>query len=170
MNPLDEHAAITTERLILAPLQAEDADELATVLADERLHEFIGGRPATLAELRERYMQLAAGSGDPGELWLNWTVRRRADAQAVGTMQATLVERAGQWSASVAWVVGLDFQGHGYASEAARALVGWLREQGMRNIEAHIHPDHHASAHVAANAGLQPTAAMVDGERVWRLP
>lgn len=96
MGPADPQAVILTERLELRPLQVEDAEELVTVLADERLHEFIGGRPATTAELRERYGRLVAGSGDPGELWLNWTVRRRADAQAVGTMQATLVDEDGR--------------------------------------------------------------------------
>lgn len=170
MGPVDPQAVILTERLELRPLQVEDAEELVTVLADERLHEFIGGRPATLAELRERYVQLVAGSGDPGELWLNWTVRLRTDAQAVGTMQATLVDEGSRWSAAVAWVIGLDFQGQGLASEAARALVDWLRGQGIQAIEAHIHPEHQASARVAASAGLQPTAAMVDGEQVWRLP
>ena len=170
MGPADPQAVILTERLELRPLHVEDAEELVTMLDDERLHEFIGGRPATLAELSERYVQLVAGSGDPHELWLNWTVRLRSDAQAVGTMQATLVDEDGRWSAAMAWVIGLDWQGQGFASEAARALVDWLRGQGMQAIEAHIHPEHHASARVAASAGLQPTAAMVDGEQVWRLP
>lgn len=58
---------------------------MAAVLGHQRLHEFIGGRPATLTELRHRYARLAAGSSDPDELWLNWIVRRRADSQAVAT-------------------------------------------------------------------------------------
>ena len=37
---------------------------MAEVLGDERLHEFIGGHPPTLAELRERYRRLAEGSPD----------------------------------------------------------------------------------------------------------
>ena len=36
---------IGTERLMLTPLRVEDADELAEVLGDPRLHEFIGGGP-----------------------------------------------------------------------------------------------------------------------------
>ena len=38
---------------------------MVAVLGDERLHEFIGGRPATPAELRERYARLGAGSRRP---------------------------------------------------------------------------------------------------------
>jgi RimJ/RimL family protein N-acetyltransferase len=149
------------------PLRVEDADELAAVLDDERLYEFIGGGPDTRAALRDRYVRLAAGSADPDELWLNWIVRRRADAQAVGTVQATLTTRAGRRTAHVAWIIGVEWQGQGFASEASRALVDWLHDGRADQVFAHVHPDHHASAAVAARAGLQPTDDLVEGERVW---
>lgn len=162
----DANQEITTERLSLAPLQIEDAEEMAVVLGDERLHEFIGGRPLAPAELRDRYTKLAAGSSDPDEVWLNWIVRRRADSQRVGTVQATVTD--GGRTAYVAWVIGVDWQNQGFASEAARALVDWLRQEGTHDIRAHVHPDHRASAAVAARAGLAPTEDEVDGEKVWR--
>src|SRR5206468_710450 len=97
-------AVIGTERLLLTPLGVQDADELVGVLDDPRLHRFIGGRPASLAELRARYARLTAGSPRPGELWRNWVVRRRADLRPVGTVQATLTRRRAGWTAHVAWV------------------------------------------------------------------
>ena len=160
---------IATRRLLLTPLRPEDAELMAGVLADERLHEFIGGSPASAAELRSRYRRLAAGSPDPGELWLNWIVRLSVTGEPVGTVQATVIRRSERWEAAIAWVIGTNWQGRGYASEAARALVGWLSGRGATVITAHIHPRHAASARVAERAGLFPTAAEVDGERVWRL-
>jgi RimJ/RimL family protein N-acetyltransferase len=170
MSAFADIAAITTERLLLSPLRAEDAPELVGVLGDERLHEFIGGRPDTLEELHAHYARLLKGSPDPGEVWLNWIARRRSDSQAVGTMQATLTSRDGRWIAHVAWVVGVPWQGQGFASEAARALVEWLRDEGAHEVVAHIHPRHRASELVAAHAGLEPTDDEADGERVWHLP
>jgi RimJ/RimL family protein N-acetyltransferase len=140
------------------------------VLGDERLHEFIGGEPDTITGLRERYARLVAGSPDSDVVWLNWVVRRRSDAQPMGTVQATITTRDGKSTASVAWVIGVDWQNQGFASEAARALVGWLRQRGAENVVAHIHPDHQASAAVAMRAGLRPTDEQADGERVWRAP
>jgi RimJ/RimL family protein N-acetyltransferase len=157
-----------TERLLLRPLRAEDADDMVDVLADELLHEFIGGRPANLNDLRERYRRLAAGSSEENEVWLNWIARRRSDAHPIGTMQATLTNDGGRWTAQVAWVVGVEFQRQGFASEAARALVKWLQRRGAASVVATIHPDHRASAVVAIRAGLRPTAEEVDGEQVWR--
>jgi RimJ/RimL family protein N-acetyltransferase len=160
---------IGTERLVLTPLRVEDADELAEVLGDPRLHRFIGGRPDTVEELRARYAAMTAGSGRADERWRNWVVRRREDGRPVGTVQATLTRDGGRWTAAVAWVVGVPWQQRGYATEAARALVGWLHGQDVHQVVAHIHPDHLASAQVAARAGLRPTPELVDGEQVWRL-
>lgn len=167
---MNSFAAVTipTERLALTPLRPADADSMVAVLGDERLHEFIGGRPAGLADLRRRYERLVAGSGDPDEIWLNWIVRRGIDHEAVGTVQATVTRLDTSWLAEIAWIIGVPWQGQGFAAEAARGLVDWLRSQGTAVITANIHPDHHASANVAARAGLIATGAFVDGERVWR--
>ena len=91
-------------------------------------------------------------------------MRRRDDGLAVGTVQVTLLVRRDGSNALVAWVVGVPWQGHGYATEAATALVEWLHELGVDDIAAHIHPDHQASAAVASRAGLHRTADLVDGE------
>ena len=61
-------------------------------------------------------------------------------------------------------MVGAAWQGRGYATESAQALVSWLRERGVVTITAAIHPDHAASAAVARRAGLVPTAEYADGE------
>ncbi len=162
---------VRTRRLELTPLRIDDAQEMAGVLDDHRLHEFIGGRPASAAELRDRYRRWIAGPGAPGRLWLNWIVRQRGDHVAVGTMQATigLVDDR-LWVADVAWVIGVRWQGRGFASEAARAMVDWLIRHGIADVIAHVHPAHQASAAVARNAGLHPTGEhREDGEALWRL-
>ena len=78
---------ITTGRLVLTPLRPSDADAMAGVLGYGALHEFTGGSPLTLIELRRRYDRLAAGPDDPDERWLNWIVRRATDGAPVGTVQ-----------------------------------------------------------------------------------
>ena len=160
---------IVTSRLTLTPLVEEDAEAMVDVLDDERMYQFTGGRPPTLDELRSRYRQLAVGrSADDTELWFNWIVRTTADGSAVGAMQVTLA--ADSTSADVAWEVGVPWQGRGIAAEAATAVVDWLVGLRIPVIRALVHPDHAASAAVAARAGLRPTDELVDGETVWRRP
>jgi RimJ/RimL family protein N-acetyltransferase len=67
----------------------------------------------------------------------------------------------------VAWVIGASWQGRGYGSEAAQALVAWLELAKVPKIRARVHPQHIASQQVARRAGLRPTAQFLDGEEVW---
>jgi RimJ/RimL family protein N-acetyltransferase len=160
-------STITTGRLTLSPLVEDDAESMVAVLNDERMYEFTGGRPLTLDDLRTRYRRLEVGfSSDGTEQWLNWIVRTTVEGQPVGAMQATVA--ADGSSADVAWEVGVPWQGRGFASEAATAVVGWLVDNDVPQIRAFIHPDHEASGRVAARAGLEPTADLVDAEVVWR--
>jgi RimJ/RimL family protein N-acetyltransferase len=153
-----------TDRLALLPLEVAHADELAVALADPALHSFIGGEPMSVADLRERYEHLVAGSPDPGVTWRNWATRLLETGELVGTVQATVT---GAREAEIAWVVGTPWQRRGIASEAAQAVVSWLEQRGVSVFVAHIHPDHRASASVAAAAGLAATDHWHDGEVRW---
>lgn len=158
--------SFATARLDLLPLRAEHAEEMAGVLSDPALHTFIGGEPDSPRALRARYERLVAGSPDPGVLWCNWVLREREAGCLVGTVQATVSDG----TAEVAWVVGTPWQGRGYAVEAARALVQHvIRTFPVHAVVAHVHPGHHASAAVAAAAGLTPTDELHDGEIRWEL-
>jgi len=158
---------ITTARLRLDPLRVEDADEMAAVLASPSLYRHTGGEPPTVEALRERYASQVRGPGHDDEAWRNWVVREGDDGPAAVFVQAT-VTAAGA-VADVAWVIGEPWQGGGYASEAARAMIDWLAAQGVRTVTAHVHPENEASARVADRVGLKPTLAMEDGELVWRV-
>lgn len=159
---------IETARLTLEPLRVEHAEEMAPLLDDQDLHTYVGGHPATLEQLRRRYARQAVGrSADGTERWLNWIARHRQTGAVVGTVQATLQDTAEGTSAEIAWVIARPHQRHGYANEAASAMVGWLREQGVHILGADIHPDHEASNGVARNLGLHPTDVIIDGEIRW---
>ncbi len=119
-------ARLESDRLVLEPLRVEHAEELAPVLDDPALHEFIGGRPASAARLRARFARQVAGrSPDGRERWLNWVVRLRASGAAVGTVQATVRRDAGQRYADLAWVIARAYQGQGLAKEAAGVMARW---------------------------------------------
>ncbi|MEV4969939.1 GNAT family N-acetyltransferase [Streptomyces scopuliridis] len=173
-------AVIDTERLALLPLRVAHAEEMAAVLADPALYAYTGGTPPTVEELRSRYARQVAGSPDPEVVWCNWVIgvreetrggRRSAESFAgplAGYVQATIGPDGDGRTAEIAWVVGTARQGRGIATEAARGLVRWLKEQGVRTLVAHVHPDHRASAAVAKAIGLAPTGERHDGEVRWR--
>ena len=122
---------ISSARLRLVPLTVADAAEMAGVLSGDALYAYTGGAPPGPDELRARYAGQAAGRSPGGrEEWRNWILRRQPGGEAVGYLQATIT---GGWRrAEIAWVVGLAWQGQGYATEAARALVAWLDARGVQ--------------------------------------
>jgi len=163
----DAELEIHTDRLDLCPLRAAHATELFEVLADPRLYTFTGkSSPPSVDWLRTRYERLESRrSPDGAEFWLNWVVIIRDGRTPVGYVQASISSE----TADLAWVIGIPWQGRGYASEAARGMVAWIRRHfpGVMHT-ASIHPDHAASATVAKRMGLAPTDDYVDGEIVWR--
>jgi RimJ/RimL family protein N-acetyltransferase len=161
---------LESRHLMLAPLRVADAQDMFDVLNDARLNAYIGGEPPhSVDELRTRYERLVSGSGRPHEVWMNWIVRRRCDGAAIGTVQATITKKD-ELRAEVAWIIGVPWQGRGYASEAAAVAIRWLRQQGILRVHAYIHPDHRASMAVARHLGMQPAAVRHDGETRWDLP
>ena len=159
---------IETDRLTLEPLRVAHAAEMAPVLDDVALHRYIGGRPASADQLRERYRRQAAGrSPDGTEGWLNWVVRDRASGAPVGTVQATVGTDGDRLRAELAWVVATVHQRRGYAAEAAAGMADWLRGRGVEHFVAHVHPAHRASQRVAERLGLTATGVLVDGEVRW---
>jgi RimJ/RimL family protein N-acetyltransferase len=159
---------VRTARLVLEPLRVDHAEEMAPVLDDESLHEYVGGRPATLEQLQQRYARQVVGrSADGAQGWFNWIARHRETGALVGTVQATMRTEDGRPLAEIAWVIAAPHQGLGYASEAATGMALWLREHGADVLVAHVNPEHHASIGVARHVGLSPTDVMVEGETLW---
>jgi RimJ/RimL family protein N-acetyltransferase len=167
---LVDAVALQTVRLTLEPLRVDHAAEMTPVLADPSLYGFTGGGPPTLEALRAQYERQATGrSPDGAESWLNWIVRRRDDASAIGFVQAAISSDPPQApvTAVLAWVIGARFQGQGYAREATGALVDWLQRVGVGRLVAYINAENAASIAVARALGMAPTDERVDGEVVW---
>jgi RimJ/RimL family protein N-acetyltransferase len=161
---------LRTERLSLEPLRVDHAEEMAPLLADARLYEFTGGDPPSLERLRASYVRRVSAGGSDGRRWCNWVVRARESGLVVGGMQAYVSLGEDGFAAELAWIVGREHQGRGYAREAAAAVVAWLREQAEIALIAEIHASHSASMRVARALGLAPTTEPPEhaGDVRWR--
>jgi RimJ/RimL family protein N-acetyltransferase len=164
---LPEAPALGGGRLVLEPLRTAHVEEMGVALSDPGLYRYTGGSPPTEDDLRARYERQVKGRSPAGEeRWFNWVVRELG-GEAVGYVQATVhVGRDGA-VADLAWVIGAPYQGCGFAKSAAEMMKQWLRQQGVQNFTAHVHPEHLASAAVAAHLGLTPTRSLEGGEVIW---
>ena len=158
-------ATIQTNRLTLQPISPMDAEDLFAIMRDPAIGTALGEPPPESVEaIRARIVSWVTGPG-PGddERWLNWLARTQA-GHPVGHVAAT-IRGSLAW---LAWIVGVENQRLGYATEAARAVKEHLAAGGIDPILASIREGHVASEGVARNLGLLLTDERIDGERVWR--
>jgi ribosomal-protein-alanine N-acetyltransferase len=130
---------LETARLLLEPLDARHAHELFYTLADDELYRYIPTEPyASVDLLAARYAHVARGPLAEGERWWNWALVGRCEPRrAFGTLEIS-IDRDGT-HALLAYALGRDSWGAGFATEAARAAIDELRSAThIREIETFI--------------------------------
>lgn len=124
MENMPQVFELKTGRLALEPLERRHAAMLFEPLSDSAIYTFIPQEPPKSVEtLAERYARLSVGcSADGKKIWLNFALRKLEDDTYLGTVQATITGKR----AFVAYELGPQHWGQGYAGEAVRALIGHL--------------------------------------------
>jgi RimJ/RimL family protein N-acetyltransferase len=160
---------LATPRLVLEPLVAAHAPEMFAVLSDAAIFRFMDeAPPASLEALADRYGRLETRlSGDGRERWLNWVVREKASAKAVGFVQATLREDG---TTLIAYVITPAFQKRGFAREATRAMIAELGSKyGAKRPRASVDPRNTASLALLASLGFREVPKGGGGDRIFVL-
>jgi RimJ/RimL family protein N-acetyltransferase len=144
-----EPPRLRTERLLLREFRADDIGPELEQVQDPEVQRFLGG----VRTPYEAFRTLATHAGH----WAlrgfgQWAVQRRADGRFLG--------RVGLWypegwpGPEVGWRLGRAAWGHGYATEAARAAIGWAwTARGMTELSSMIVAENTASQRVAQRLG-----------------
>jgi RimJ/RimL family protein N-acetyltransferase len=152
---------IETERLLLRKPRLEDADDLLAYFGDPEVMRWIGGeaggRDEAVAAI-QRWLTAWEANGI-GHFVL---VREGGVLGRVGflvwdssTWQTSSYAEAGPHAETeLGWTLAREHWGHGYATEAARALRDWA---GKERIISLIDPENVRSIRVAEKLGATPT-------------
>jgi len=147
---------IRSERLFLRPGWPEDCHELAPLIADEKVVRNLAMAPwPYTGEDARGFLELPQEHRLPRFLV---TLPGAADARMIGGIG---LERRGREIELGYWIA-RDHWGRGYASEAARAVVGLARTLGHDRIVASHFLDNPASGRVLEHAGFRRTGRIVD--------
>jgi RimJ/RimL family protein N-acetyltransferase len=158
-------AAIETERLILRKPRLADADDLLAYVGDPEVMRWIGGetgdRDVTVATI-ERWLERWEANG------IGHFVAVR-DGRVLGRV-GFLVWDGSKWEPStyaeagphaeteLGWTLAREHWGHGYATEAARALRDWAGKDRLISL---IHPENVRSVRVAEKLDATPTETIL---------
>ena len=151
---------LETPRLRLRAHTVADFPALRAVWADEAVVRHIGGKPSRPEEswarlLRYRGLWPLLGFG-------YWAVEEKASGRFAGDIGFGDFHRAIEPSihgvAEMGWVLGPDFHGKGYASEAVAAALRWFDAECKGRSVCIIDPANVPSLRVATRNGLREYA------------
>jgi RimJ/RimL family protein N-acetyltransferase len=143
---------LQTQRLTLRSPRVEDAKALLEVFGDADAMRYIGdGRTRTLEELclaLERGISLEAEHG-----FNMFVVVRREDGRVLGDCGLSVWQPTGE--TEVGWRFAKEHWRHGYAYEAAKAVLRFAAEEvGLTRVISVIHPENVASKRLAERLGF----------------
>jgi RimJ/RimL family protein N-acetyltransferase len=146
---------IRTERLLLRPARLSDAEPLSRWRSDPEVATYQNWiAPYPLDRAREMVGRMVAMDGPANDEWWMLTIADADDTVVFGELVMHLT-----WdcrTAEIGYTLARDAWGHGYASEAATALVEYLFETlGVTRVEGMLHPDNRASAMVLERVGMR---------------
>ena len=144
---------ITTERLVLRRWREADREPWAAMNADpEVMHHF----PSTLTreECDEAIDRYRAHFDEHGHGL--WVVERAADGVFLGFVGLNTVSFDAHFTPAleIGWRLARAAWGHGYATEAARAVVERARERGIEELVSFTVPANEPSWRVMERIGM----------------
>ena len=146
---------LRTERLLIRPFRETDANELHDVLGSPEVMKWTPSPPSKdVAETAQRLARTVAFTArQPPGLGL-WALELRESGVLLGQVGLFPVEGKGP-EVEVAYELAPRAWGHGYATEAARALIAYgFGELGLTRIVALILSGNERSRNVATKCAM----------------
>jgi RimJ/RimL family protein N-acetyltransferase len=146
-----------TARLRLRRWQPEDAEAALATYGDERVARWLLPAMTQVSGVEAMGSLLEAWAAEAERLAPpagRWAVTRRDDGVVVGGLALLPLPPGGE-DIEIAWAVAPEHQGHGYATEAAAALLRWGLQNGADEVFAVSRPSNQATEAVASKLGME---------------
>lgn len=147
----------TTDRLLLRPWTHDDAPRLLDLQSRLEVVKWLGdGEPVLMKDLDEAHARIDRYAADGARPPFGFSaVERLADGLVLGTVLLVELPNAADGEVEIGWHLHPDAWGGGYATEAARALLGLGFEAGLPEIFAVSHVDNYPSQAVMRRLGME---------------
>ncbi len=145
---------LRTPRLQLEPLNDSHLDALHRLNSDPVVMRYITGKPETREDTQAMIERVRARWAEFGFSW--WAFKRLEDGDVIGMGCIQHLNRDPAEPLETGWRLRQDAWGAGYASEAARHMVGWaFRTLKPPLICAVLQPENTASSAVMEKLGMR---------------
>lgn len=159
--------SLETKRLILRPWEPEDADFVLDLYSRWEVQRFIGNHPQVMRERGEAEERIRAWRTMDHPLHGAWAVqlneplRSKPTPPLAGTLLLKSIPASGEalplqpsGDTEIGWHFHPDHWGHGYATEAAAAVLAYALDSGLDRVVAVTAPANTASQRVCQRIGM----------------
>jgi RimJ/RimL family protein N-acetyltransferase len=159
--------SLATERLLLRPYAESDFDALLAIESRADVARWLYWEPRDAEAVREKLARkLAEASLEADGDGISFAAVLATSGEMIGACSMHLVS-AEHRQGEIGYTFHPDHHGRGYATEAARALLGFgFEECGLHRIIGRLEPRNEASARVLERLGMRREAHLVENEWV----
>ena len=154
--PDESFTELAGERVVLRRFQPADVTEFVAYRSSPAVARYQSWDAPYPREEGERFVQaIAQDHPDTAGEWFQFAVALRPAGPLIGDL-AAVPHADDPRQCEIGFTIAPEYQGHGYATEAARLLVGYLfTERGKHRIAASCDARNAASAAVLARLGMR---------------
>lgn len=157
-------APLLTERLVLRLMTGADVDDVFSYQSRADVCRYLLFEPRSREQVAEKVSQFAAADTierDGDYLQLALELRGSASGRVIGDSYFTLASRE-HARGEIGWTMHPDFSGHGYAAEAAAAVLDLaFLTLGLHRVFAELDVRNDASVALCRRLGMRSEAHLV---------
>ncbi len=149
---------LETDRLRVRAWRHAEAPRLLDIQSRVEVVRWLGdGEPVLMRDLAEAHRRIDSYTERSRTAPLGyWAVEVRDSGLVAGSVMLLTLPNATEGEVEIGWHLHPDSWGHGYATEAARAVLGHAFDHGLPEVLALTHLDNYPSQAVAARLGMEP--------------
>ena len=148
---------LKTKRLMILPMTDEELENLIRVTDSP--------------ELKQAYQEMLDGCRqNPNQrIWYTaWKICLKENKKEVGKQIGDIGFKgpAEHYSVEIGYGIDTEYEGNGYATEAAKAMIDWaMYQENVYFVEAEVASDNMASRRVLEKLSFQPDGVGEEGDR-----
>lgn len=155
-------APLQTARLRLRDWSPDDVDFVFDTYSRWEVKQYLGDRPRVMTERDEAVAAIARWRAGSGQVLGLWAVELVETGALLGNLLLKDTPASGpteplspSGDIEIGWHFHPDAWGHGYATEAAGAVLAHALDSGIERVIAVTYPDNAASQRVCTRIGLR---------------
>ena len=157
MNPSPLFEVLSTDRLMLRPLAAEDRDTIFAYRSDPDVARYQGWKPPTLESVADFIREMQAVAPETPGAWLQVGLCLKEERRLIGDIGLHFLGDGAQME--IGYSLARAYWGYGYATEGLTAALNYcFIRLGKHRVTASVAPENQRSIALLERLGMRREA------------